>query len=216
MELDHLFILCDAGAPEAETLRDLGLHEGSSNVHPGQGTACRRFFFETSYLELLWVENPDEAQSPVARDTGLWDRWINRHHGGSPFGVVLRPDADAASLDAPFATIPYSPTYLSGASIGVALDAPPMGPAFFWLPFQRNRARVGHEPTTHRIGRTISRARIGVPALPVSSEPARIVATMGVLIFDDADDHFLELTIADAPTHGTHDLRPRLPLILRW
>jgi hypothetical protein len=52
IELDHVFVMCAAGAPEAEALVRLGLTEGSSNVHPGQGTRCRRFFLRDQYLEL--------------------------------------------------------------------------------------------------------------------------------------------------------------------
>ncbi len=44
-ELDHLFLCCSEGAPEAATLVRRGPTEGSSNTHPGQGTANRRFFF---------------------------------------------------------------------------------------------------------------------------------------------------------------------------
>ena len=70
-EIDHLFILCEINAPEASALIDLRFEEGSCNSHPHQGTACRRFFFQDSYLELLWVHNPEEAQSEPVRSTGL-------------------------------------------------------------------------------------------------------------------------------------------------
>jgi glyoxalase-like protein len=66
--LDHVFVCCAEGAPEAERLVRLGLTEGSPNTHPGQGTASRRFFFENAYLELIWVTDPREAQGePAAR-----------------------------------------------------------------------------------------------------------------------------------------------------
>jgi hypothetical protein len=54
---DHLFICTAIGAPEAEYLISLGLKEGRSNIHPGQGTANRCFFFRNFMLELLWVDN---------------------------------------------------------------------------------------------------------------------------------------------------------------
>ena len=60
-ELDHLFILVAAGGPEAARLSELGLVEGAVNRHPGQGTACRRFFFHNAFLELVWVDDPAEA-----------------------------------------------------------------------------------------------------------------------------------------------------------
>ena len=63
VELDLLFICLSRGAPEAKFLTRFGLIEGPRNVHPGKGTANRRFFFENAILELLWVEDPSEAQN---------------------------------------------------------------------------------------------------------------------------------------------------------
>jgi hypothetical protein len=40
LELDHVFVMCDADAPDATALASVGLIEGAPNVHPGQGTAC--------------------------------------------------------------------------------------------------------------------------------------------------------------------------------
>ncbi|HBU86299.1 MAG TPA: glyoxalase-like domain protein, partial [Acinetobacter sp.] len=55
MEVDHIFICVQSGAPEAETLKKFGLTEGSSNKHPGQGTENRRFFFKNSFIELIFL-----------------------------------------------------------------------------------------------------------------------------------------------------------------
>jgi Glyoxalase-like domain len=97
LALDHIIFFCAPGAPEADALLGRGLHEGPGNSHPGQGTINRRFFFRNLYLELLWVEDFDEAQAPEARRTGLWDRWINRHNGSCPIGLVFRPRAQAGA-----------------------------------------------------------------------------------------------------------------------
>lgn len=78
VELDHLFLLTDIGAPAADLLVAFGCVEGSSNTHPGQGTANRRFFFHNVMVELLWVDNPAEAQSEPIRRTRLWERWSDR------------------------------------------------------------------------------------------------------------------------------------------
>jgi hypothetical protein len=51
--LDHFFILTEPGSPQADLVSGIGLKEGASNNHPGQGTANRRFFFSNSTLELL-------------------------------------------------------------------------------------------------------------------------------------------------------------------
>jgi len=77
-ELDHVFICVSEGAPESDLLVEFGLSEGARNVHPGQGTSNRRFFFHNAMLELLWVANPDEARSGLTRPTRLWERWDGR------------------------------------------------------------------------------------------------------------------------------------------
>src|SRR4051812_7604845 len=93
VEVDHVFIVTSIGAPAAERLREFGLLEGAPNQHPGQGTACRRFFFRNAMLELLWLENPTEACSDQTRRTMLWERCSGT---GSPFGIILRPVAEHA------------------------------------------------------------------------------------------------------------------------
>ena len=65
--MDHLFVCTAPGAPEAEELIQFGLHEGPSNQHPGQGTACRRFAFANAMIELFWVSDEAEAQSQSAQ-----------------------------------------------------------------------------------------------------------------------------------------------------
>jgi hypothetical protein len=61
LEFDHMFICTAVDAPEADLLVAFGLTEGAPNSHPGQGTACRRFFFRNAMLELVWVHNESEA-----------------------------------------------------------------------------------------------------------------------------------------------------------
>lgn len=159
MELDHIFIMCAVGAPEAAALDRLGLKEGSSNTHPGQGTACRRFFFRNFYIELIWVHNPEEAQSGSVRRTRLWDRWSRRCAGACPFGVLLRAGSGDGRLGAPFPTWKYVPEYLpAGFAIEVAQDTPLTEPELFYLGFQREPARRGRSPLTIRLQRRISPA----------------------------------------------------------
>jgi hypothetical protein len=73
-ELDHVFLCASENAPETDRLLELGLTEGSSNRHAGQGTANRRFFFETTMLELFWVEDAAVVRGSEVRRLGLWER----------------------------------------------------------------------------------------------------------------------------------------------
>src|SRR4051794_12068819 len=161
MELDHVFILCDEGAPEAEALLRLGIREGTGNTHPGQGTACRRFFFANAYLELLWVADSAEAGSEPARRTRLLDRWALRRAGACPFGVILRPSVDSPEARPPFPPWSYTPPYLPpGFAIDVA-DGPLAEPAVFHMAVQRGRGRSADQPIDHEPPlRTVSRVSI--------------------------------------------------------
>ena len=107
--LDHLLVMTDPGAPEADDLIARGFVEGAPNRHPGQGTACRRFFFANAMLEFAWVENEEEARSELVHPLRLWERWAWRETGACPFGIALRPTAPG--LEPPFPTFEYWPSF---------------------------------------------------------------------------------------------------------
>lgn len=218
-ELDHIFILCPADAEQAaQSLRRVGLKEGSRNYHEGQGTACRRFFFENTYIELLWVSNADEAQSEPTRRTRLWERWSKAPRAACPFGIVLRagstPDVEAC----PFASWVYRPRYLpSNLGIDIAEGTPLEEPELLYLGFQRGRARQGAEPTAHGIPtRNITRVTLALPAWHRPSTTARALEIRGLLNFTTADRYFVSLTLDDGKCANTTDLRPDVPMILKW
>jgi hypothetical protein len=213
--LDHVFLMCDAGAPEGAALTGLGLVEGPANRHPGQGTACRRFFFPDHYLELLWVADPDEAQNPATRATRLWDRWSARRQGGCPFGLVFSAGGDERSAT-PFPAWSYRPTYLpEGLAIEIAMDTPPAEPEFFVLPFRTARNDDRRPPQAAMPGTSITHLLVGTPAGLATSPAARWAVTAGLLTFEPADDYLLTVTF-DAGNRHVADARPWLPLVLRW
>ena len=216
--VDHIFVCCSEGAPEADSLLALGLLEGSSNTHPGQGTACRRFFFENAYLELIWVGDPEEARSELALPTRLWDRWSQRGQGASPFAIVLRPADGDTEMKPPFESDAYRPEYMPpGATIERARGTLLSEPEIFYLGFQRDRARLGKEPVDHGPPlRYLKRVTVWTPASAASASPAaRALADAGLLDLRHGEAHLMELAFDDA-RRGHADLRPQLPLVLRW
>lgn len=88
LQLDHLFILVSPQAPEADALLDIGLLEGPSNAHPGQGTRNRRFFFNNTTLEFLFIHDIAEAMNGAGKRLQLMERAIAAD--GSPFGLIAR------------------------------------------------------------------------------------------------------------------------------
>jgi hypothetical protein len=215
--LDHVFVMCSRGAPEADALLGHGLREGSGNTHPGQGTACRRFFFENAYLELLWVHDAAEAQNPTTLPTRLYERWSARASGASPFGVVLR-SAGSAPTAPPFATWSYAAPYLpAGLGIDVAVGTQLDEPALFYFRLPRRAGDLAKEPTAHRAPlREVAAVSLGIPGSGPRTEALRAVESAGLASFPATDEHVLRIDFGREPRPSCADLRPDLPLVLRF
>ncbi len=215
MELDHAFVACALGAPEADALLRLGFAEGSSNVHPGQGTANRRFFFENFMLELLWVADRVEARSQRTRPTRLWDRWAHRKTGVNPIGIVFRP-SDGQPDIVPFKTLANTPSYLpAGASIEIAQGTTRDEPGLFYLPFLKRGARRHSEPMSHALPiRRILGVAVGVRSIGEFSQASRSAQALGLLAYFESPQPLL-MIIFQGPQEGAIDLRPALPVIFR-
>jgi hypothetical protein len=213
IELDHVLVCCEIGAPEATHLVNQGLVEGSGNTHPGQGTANRRFFFANAYLELLWVSDPALAQSETVRPTQLWERWIDRAGRSCPIGIVSRPESTSVN-EAPFPCWSYRPTYLPpGLSIEVGLGIPLDEPQLFHLPFLRSPDVRRRQPATHPAG--IDRITRVTVSIRQEREPSATLARAvdaGLLELRRGPDNLLELGF-EGPGETTLDLRPHLPLV---
>jgi hypothetical protein len=219
-QFDHLFVWVDSGGPEAERLVDFGLTEGQPNNHPGQGTACRRFFFRNAYLELVWVHHPAEAQSEPVRPTGIWSRWAGRRTGASPFGLGLRPTQPGAA-EVPFPAWEYRPAYLpEHLVIHVGRDVPISEPLWFHLGFARRPDDPGwptRQPLEHVTGfKEITGLRLAGPGLGAPSEAGRVVARSAPVTLMDAPDHLAEVTFNRGGGGRVEDFRPVLPLLFRW
>jgi hypothetical protein len=214
IELDHVFICCEVGAPEAQALLDIGLLEGSSNIHPGQGTANRRFFFEGGFLELLWISDADEAQSPLTTRTKLWQRWMTRQQGYCPFGVAFRPMGETVSAP-PFTTWTYCPTYLPVTKqILFADQTTLLEPELFYLAWLSPQQSSVAQPKNHPIGslRLLS-ASIGIPNNTPLSQASINVQAAGLLSFHQSSKYELLLSFANTEPF-VFDLSPSLQLKL--
>ena len=209
-EVDHIFILTLRGAPAAEQLVKFGLTEGPPNVHPGQGTACRRFFFENAMLELLWIEDAQEAQSAQTRPTRLWDRWSQIEQAASPFGVILRPRGSGGK-ECPFEGWDYRPVTMPGLELRIAAATGLEEPMWCWLARAGAPRRVEHRAGLSRL----TGIRIAGPRLPANSV-AGLMSRLEVIGAGIAREHLLELEFDGAAHAKSRDFRPYLPLIFHW
>ena len=211
--IDHVFVMCDVGAPEADVLRDHGFAEGSANVHTGQGTANRRFFFDNFMVELLWVNHPSEAASAAVRQTALWERWSARNDGGSRFGLVLGGAVSDGALP-PFETQSYFPPYLPPElSIEVVQGLSMDEPALYWMPWLGSDRPRPNEPVDHTAPvRRISGLAYGLPKLDGLTPAARRVSEAGLLKFFASNSQRLEIRFR-ANQDCRIDLQPDMPLV---
>jgi Glyoxalase-like domain len=213
VELDHLFVCTAAGGPEAQRLLQFGLNEAPPNVHPGQGTANRRFAFSNAMIELLWVDNPAEAQSQATARTLLWERWSRRSEGSCPFGICVRP-VDIPPTAPPFPGWEYRPVYLPpplSMHIGEAGVEEPM---WVYLNFitRTQRQKWFHEHSSDI--QEITRVVLHTP-VPVSSSAARRLVEAGVVHTEPSAGYALEIEFDHNRKGQRIDLGPDLPVVLR-
>jgi Glyoxalase-like domain len=223
ISLDHVFICTAVNAPEAEALFAFGLIEGSSNVHPGQGTANRRFFFEGGFIELLWVANPVDAQSELTTPTRLWDRWsgfVNSQNTPQntqicPFGIGFSAIGEAAA-PTPFESWAYHPRYLpADKSILFAKDTPLSEPELFYLSWPNPQTSSAAQLKQHKapLQRMLS-VSVGMPSLGNLSAAAQQAVTAGLLKFHTSAAYELVIDF-QATEDVTLDLRQSLGFVLR-
>jgi hypothetical protein len=213
IEIDHMFIGCRPGGPEADSLLKRGFVEGSPNTHPGQGTANRRFFFDNFMLELLWVVDEAEVTSEQTRRTRLWERCAYPATGNCPFGILFRSDGNRSPP--PFQTWPYFPSYLpAGTAIEFAEETTLQEPELIYLPFLRAREPTS-EPAKHGLPfHRFRSAVVGVQNLAALSHAALATQQLGQLRYFESERSLLELHFEGGSKEPV-DLRPELPLILR-
>ncbi len=213
-ELDHIFICCSKGAPEAQALIDFGLAEGAPNTHPGQGTANRRFFFENAMLELLWVEDSEAAQSPVPGKTRLWDRWTKRAER-SPFGICMRP-LDTGRAVCPFPSWDYKPGYLpENLSIKVGENSENINePMTFFLPFWGAESYAEHKTDfEHPAGvKRVTRVEIANPGNERPSSVSRSLEQCGEVFFVSGNSALATIAFDEGKSGKRHSFEPELPL----
>jgi Glyoxalase-like domain len=179
MEVDHIFIFSANQGKEAEELIDFGFTEGSSRVHPGQGTINRKFYFENFFLEILWVLNEDEIKSDLVSPTRLWERSNFKKNDVSPFGLCLvnTEDTDIIFKN----SLKYQPDYFpKGLEIEVLTNEKANYlPWTFRLPFKGEKKKTT-EPTIHKNEVSeLTKVEFGIPFLNLNDEY--------ILNFEDED-----------------------------
>ncbi|HSG81080.1 MAG TPA: VOC family protein [Gemmatimonadota bacterium] len=212
-ELDHVFVAVPLGTRVFDELRDAGFTVSDEQPHKGQGTASRGLFFENAYAELIWLADPSDAGSDPVRRTRLLER-TDPTRTANPFGLCIRANEPGARP--PFETWEYRPAYMpAGLFIPVALNSERLDePLLFFLSW-----RQGPPPVTpdHDNGtRVITRVALEFPANGAPSPELEAFARLGLAQIDLGADPLLRVELDGGRRGNNVDLRPHVPLAIRW
>ena len=212
MLLDHIFIMTEPGAAIAKELIDIGLVEGTSNTHPGQGTANRRFFLNGFTIEFLYIDDANEAQTGAGKDLKLYQR--SRVANASPFGIVVRVPEKTQTPAFPHWL--YFPDYFKGVmSFHVGENSEQLEePLCICMPPQLPKASNIPDELLNSDW-TLTQVEIDLP-VPHPSPTLQCFEILDGLTLQYNKPHHLALTINDRKSGNEVHLTPRLPVSLFW
>jgi hypothetical protein len=225
LEIDHVFIVAASDAAAERALLSSGGFTvgGSVTKHTGAGTASVGVLFANAYLELVWVDpSVGVAAAQAANFARTRQRSAWRTSGASPFGIGLRRTPSAPDTLSVEATSYTAPWMRPGTAI-LTVSEIPTAPALFIVPRYMGldawaaelRAK---EPDAFRHATGVERltkvvlAGPGRPAPPVA---AAVADVPGVTLLD-SPEHGLELTFDEGKQRKEINLRPGLPVVLRY
>lgn len=226
MELDHIFIFTDSPAQVANSLDRFGLTEGTPNIHAGQGTSCRRFFFENAYLELAWVNSEEEIKSPAITKTRLWERSRYKVTDYCPFGLCFR-NKEHTSHETSLIFEDgwkYKPPYLpEGLFINVASNTDfRWEPMLFEMPFfsftPKDYPLANLQPLHHKKEfKTITKVILTLPGniKNPSSAMQKVIADTIVAV-SSGRNFSIALEFDDCIKGETQDFNHLVPLSIKW
>jgi len=226
MELDHIFIFTHQAEQVADTLKTFGLSEGTANVHAGQGTACRRFYFQNAYLELAWVTDEKEIKTPVIERTKLWERSQYEFTKYCPFGLCFRteqPSSHSISLYFEDGWRYHSEYLPQGQYANIASNENfPAEPMLFEMPFfgiaPKDYPLEKQQPLAHAKGyRELTKVTLTLPAPVNNLSPAlKKVLNESRVHLSEGETYLVTLEFDAGKQGDLQDFTARIPLIITW
>ena len=222
LQLDHVWIVVNAGAPERSALERAGLHVSPTvNRHDGQGTASVMAELTGGFIELLWPDSSvTVAPGSATAFAKFRARQAWRSTGWSPFGIGLRRTTSAPD-SLPFATWPIHADWMRpGESLDmITARADTVSPSVWVVP--RSMAIGENSPSGQPQDRLNGTSRITalhltVPASAPNVDAITLLTTYGIASVDRGTAWLLEITIDNARRGMRRDLRPALPVVVRY
>jgi len=231
VEFDHVWIVVRPDAPERTALEHAGFRIAPEvNHHDGQGTSSISAEFQNSYIELMW---PDPKVSVAPGREAVVDKFRNRMlwrtSGWCPIGIGLHRTSfahDAFPFPTWIINMPWMPAG-SGIEILTARDDT-RSPSLFVEPpaLAVDEAKNGAAIQKKSPDAAVFQHPLGVRRITavhlVSPETYRPVPALtylkklGVVSVQPGKEWLLELTFDGGKQRKSKDLRPDLPLMIRY
>lgn len=225
--LDHIFFFSDGFAPELAYTEQQGfLSWPFPNTHTGQGTTGRYIYFDNAYIEYLWIDDIDAANTNIPHANSDFNERNNWRNDPtiSPFGIGLR-DLREGEAHA-FETSAYTAEWMRGNFELYPTESAPNShePWVFFLP-----SDITGNPRDQFEGRAAERldhpngARIVTAVtlvLPTGQEPSLTLRTLeadGLISIAHDNEHRIEIEFDNGAQDRTTDMRSRgMPVIFRY
>jgi hypothetical protein len=229
LQFDHIWIVVARDAPERAALEKAGLKISPNvNRHDGQGTASVSAEFLNAYIELMWPDPTVSVAPGAERGVEKFKNRMNwRTSGWCPIGIGLHRVGPSTPL--PFPTWSIAPDWMPAGTAIEILTArdDTKSPSFFIEPpilavkeeanYKIDKNDPKHASFQHPLGvERVTEIKI------VRPKPYQPVAAFTYLekaeIFKSGEgtEWAVEITFDAARKGQTKDLRPDLPLIIRY
>lgn len=218
MKIDHIFICSTDPERDTQILSDFGLTEGPPNTHPGQGTANKRFFFDNVYIEFLYIEHTENAQSAISRPSKLYERITQYSNDSniSPFGFGIYPSDNGLKIT-DYNTWEYKPQFLHPPLKMDIFGNSLAEPMYYHMEFLSEAGKTGQIKFKHcdHIN-FISAIKLHTPRAALNSKFKQNIHDYKIIEYFPNETHVLELEFDHATQQKSHDFRPEIPLIFKW
>ena len=221
LEFDHVWIVVTRDAPERAALERAGLKISPDlNRHDGQGTASITAEFQNAYLELMWPDPTVSVAAGAERGVEKFKNRMNwRTSGWCPIGIGLHRNGPATPL--PFPTWSIAPDWMpKGTAIEILTardDA--KSPSFFIEPdllSVKEKAQKDRATGQPSGAEQITAIQLVVPKEYRPAPSFTYLEKAGIFKSIEGKEWAVEITFDGGRKAQTKDLRPDLPLIIRY
>ncbi len=231
LQFDHVWIMVSPGAPERAALEKAGFQIAPTvNRHDGQGTASITVEFQNAFLELMWPDSTVPVAPGLERAVEKFrQRMLWRKSGWCPVGIGFRRTT-AANVPLPFPTWSITPGWLPAGS-AIEMLTPrddTQSPSLFISPRElaMDEATVlkaiksgspqasmyRHANGVHRV----TAIRLLSPKTYQPIEPLTYLQKLKLVDLGQSEEWLVELTFDGGQKNKVEDLRPQLPLLVRY